>query len=45
MTPRSSIFISAAIQKLKSARQLVPKLPQFLGYETVWQELQHTETI
>jgi hypothetical protein len=43
VTPRPTIFISAASKELKTSRQLVANTLQFLGYEPVWQDIFGTE--
>jgi hypothetical protein len=43
MSRRPTIFISAVSKELKTARQLVANTLQFLGYESVWQDIFGTE--
>jgi tetratricopeptide (TPR) repeat protein len=43
VSPHPLIFISAASQELRSARQLVANTLTFLGYEPVWQDIFGTE--
>ena len=43
MLPRPVIFVSAVSQELRSARDLIARELQKLGYEPVWQEIFGTE--